>query len=331
MRTSFRIETSREGAGAFERLQVAVRSYIRADVQVARPEGVQRAQCRRPDDPRDPGGRHREKARLTIDLVVTPGGTAGRAGEDRLDAERAGVVGRTGRRGADQFGPHRDGGARAAGAGRLQSASRCLSQDIARTPIRLRQQTAPDTYEDARDHPLYELLHDLPNPELTSLSVLARADVAAPALWPRLCGNRPRRRPHRGPLAARDAAMRVDRDEQRRKRWTYSRGGTPVTWLFDPSQPPILELTMPTPITHCREAIGSALALQAYVGKFFANEARPGGVLQAPGAISDDGRQPPASALEEHLRRRRRNRRGVAVLDQGLEFKAIQRRTTKRR
>jgi HK97 family phage major capsid protein len=38
MRTSFRIETSRDGAGAFERLQVAVRSYIRADVQVARPK-----------------------------------------------------------------------------------------------------------------------------------------------------------------------------------------------------------------------------------------------------------------------------------------------------
>jgi HK97 family phage major capsid protein len=38
MRTSFRLETSREGAGAFERLQVAVRSYIRADVQVARPK-----------------------------------------------------------------------------------------------------------------------------------------------------------------------------------------------------------------------------------------------------------------------------------------------------
>jgi HK97 family phage major capsid protein len=38
MRTSFRLETSREGAGAFERLQVAVRSYLRADVQVARPK-----------------------------------------------------------------------------------------------------------------------------------------------------------------------------------------------------------------------------------------------------------------------------------------------------
>jgi HK97 family phage major capsid protein len=35
MRTSFRIEVTRVGAGAFERLQVAIRSYVRADVTVA--------------------------------------------------------------------------------------------------------------------------------------------------------------------------------------------------------------------------------------------------------------------------------------------------------
>ena len=38
VRTSFRVEVSRTGAGAFERLQVAVRSYMCADVQVAHPE-----------------------------------------------------------------------------------------------------------------------------------------------------------------------------------------------------------------------------------------------------------------------------------------------------
>jgi HK97 family phage major capsid protein len=39
MRTSFRIEVSRTGgAETFERLQVAVRSYIRADIAVAHPE-----------------------------------------------------------------------------------------------------------------------------------------------------------------------------------------------------------------------------------------------------------------------------------------------------
>ena len=38
LRTSFRLELSRIGAGAFENLQVAVRAYLRADVQLAHPE-----------------------------------------------------------------------------------------------------------------------------------------------------------------------------------------------------------------------------------------------------------------------------------------------------
>ena len=46
-----------------------------------------------------------------------------------------------------------------------------LSQDVARTPIRFRQQTAPDTYVDATDHPLFEILGSLPNPETDRVSV----------------------------------------------------------------------------------------------------------------------------------------------------------------
>lgn len=38
MRTSFRLETTRVGAGAFENLQIVVRAYLRADVALAHPE-----------------------------------------------------------------------------------------------------------------------------------------------------------------------------------------------------------------------------------------------------------------------------------------------------
>jgi HK97 family phage major capsid protein len=38
MRTAFRIEVSRTGAGAFEHLQIAIRSYVRADIYVEHPE-----------------------------------------------------------------------------------------------------------------------------------------------------------------------------------------------------------------------------------------------------------------------------------------------------
>lgn len=38
LRTSFRLESTRLAAGSFERLQIAVRAYLRADVQLAHPE-----------------------------------------------------------------------------------------------------------------------------------------------------------------------------------------------------------------------------------------------------------------------------------------------------
>lgn len=38
LRTSFRLESTRIGAGTFENLQVAVRAYLRADIQLAHPE-----------------------------------------------------------------------------------------------------------------------------------------------------------------------------------------------------------------------------------------------------------------------------------------------------
>jgi HK97 family phage portal protein len=116
--------------------------------------------------------------------------------------------------------------------------------------------------------------------------------------------------------------MTVDRTERRQKRWTYTAGRAPVTWLFDPSAPPILELTMPTPITHCRDIIGSALALQQYTATFFKNNARPAGVLQSAGKIDP--------LTGERLREQwalnyggSANRGKVPVLDQGLTFEPI--------
>jgi phage portal protein BeeE len=100
-----------------------------------------------------------------------------------------------------------------------------LSQDVARTPIKLRRRVAEDTFVDAIDHDLYEILHDLPNPEQTAydfkrmmtwnlltygraFAQVVRVDGRVQALWP---------------LDPR--SMRVDRDDARRKRWTYTRRG----------------------------------------------------------------------------------------------------------
>jgi HK97 family phage portal protein len=198
-----------------------------------------------------------------------------------------------------------------------------LAQDLARTPIKLRQQIATDTFEDAVDHPLFEILHALPNPEMTAYQVKAalmwslltygqafaeivRVDGRITALWP---------------LDAR--AMRVDRTPARVKRWTYTPLGQTYSWLFDASAPPILELVQETPLNRCRELVGTALALQEYTGHFFANGARPTGILQAPHHIS----QAQAQDLKERwlaiMSRSGSRHRGVGILEGGIEFKPI--------
>jgi HK97 family phage portal protein len=195
-----------------------------------------------------------------------------------------------------------------------------LSQDVARTPIKLRRKVAEDAFVDAVDHDIYEILHDLPNPEQTAYDFkrmmtwnlltygrayaqVVRVDGRVQALWP---------------LDPR--SMRVDRDDARRKRWTYTAGGQTFTWTFDPSMPPILELVTETPISRCRELIGTALALQVYVGKFFANGGRLAGVLQAQGII----KQEQADRLRQFWAEtfgKPENAHKVAILDGGLEYK----------
>jgi len=202
-----------------------------------------------------------------------------------------------------------------------------LSQDTARTPIKLRQKDG-DTFIDAVTHPLYEILHDLANPEMTAYQFKAymewnllvygrayaevvRVDGRVTALWPL------------DPLL-----MYVDRDRNRVKRWTYSVGPYAhdrpgiYTWLFDPSQPPVFELTSESPIVRCQDLISSALALQQYVGTFFKNNARPTGILQAAGSISDAtaGRLRDSWATSYGGAA---NAHKVAVLDSGIEFKPI--------
>lgn len=197
-----------------------------------------------------------------------------------------------------------------------------LSQDVARTPIKFREQTAPDTYEDATNHPLAEILGSLWNAEQTAYQAKAslmfqlllygrayaevvRQDGRVVALWP-----------------LQTALMTVDRTPGRVKRWTYHAGAEPVVWLFDASMPPILELTSPSPVQLCRELLGTATATQGYLGKFFANGGRPSGILTAPTAIS----QPLIDKLQEKWRTNYSgavNAHKTPVLDGGLTYTPI--------
>lgn len=198
-----------------------------------------------------------------------------------------------------------------------------LSQDVGKTPIKLRRQIGPDTFQDATDHPLYEILHALPNPETTAFDLkremmadlltherayaqIVRVDGRVVALW-RLDPTR----------------VHVDRDEQRRKRYRVTLpNGQFETFTFDASQPPILDLRHPSPIRHCRDLIGTALALQIYTGRFFSNGARVGGVLQTDGTLGPEQ----ANRLRDSFaayQQGAENAHRIAVLEQGLKYTPI--------
>jgi HK97 family phage portal protein len=158
-----------------------------------------------------------------------------------------------------------------------------IAQDVARTPLKLQVLTG-ENHEDAQSHRLWEILHDLTNPETTAF------DFRYELTWDLLLQERAYAEIVRAPNGAvvglwrlDPTALTVDRAPDGRKRYTYRReaGRDPIVWTFDADQPPLLELKMRSPVRRVREALGLVSALEVYGSKFFANGARLSGMFTA--------------------------------------------------
>lgn len=168
-----------------------------------------------------------------------------------------------------------------------------LSQDVGRCPLKLRAQQSDGEWVDATDHHLWEILHDLPNPEMTAAEFRAemmRALLAHERAYAEIV-----RRPN-GTIKALwlldPTRMTVTRDALNVKRYSYRvDGGQPIEWTFDPDRPPLLELRHPSPIHRCRDMVGLAIALDTYAAKFFANGVRMSGIVHLPAGVKPEQRQ----------------------------------------
>lgn len=164
-----------------------------------------------------------------------------------------------------------------------------LAQDLAKTPTKMRKRIDADTFEDVQEHQLWELLHDLPNPETTAY------EFKYQMMFRLLKHSRAYaeiQRNGRGQVinlwVMEPSRMKVDRDGLNRKRYTYTlEGGATKSWVFDASQPPILELCHESPIQRCRDLIGFAVALELHAAKFFANGGRLSGLISPDQPMSD--------------------------------------------
>ena len=169
---------------------------------------------------------------------------------------------------------------------------RVLAEAVAQLPLIVYRRLPGGGKERATDHPLYPLLHDLPNREMTSFS-LRETMVGHQCGW----GNAYAEIEWNGAGDAiglwplRPDWMKVDRDANG---LVYEYG----TGLERRVLPGWRMLHIPglgfdgrvgyTPIEIASEAIGIGLAAQEFEARFFQNDARPGIVLEHPGHLGDE-------------------------------------------
>jgi HK97 family phage portal protein len=76
-----------------------------------------------------------------------------------------------------------------------------------------------------------------------------------------------------------------------------------------------------SPIHVARNAIGLGLAMEEFGSKFFANDAKSGGILMHPGKLSDKGKQNVADSFHDQGRRDgESNAYRVKVLEEGMKY-----------
>ena len=210
---------------------------------------------------------------------------------------------------------------------------RILSEAIAGLPLHLYRYNDSGGKEKALDHPLYLLLHDEPNPEMSSF-VFRETLMTHLLLW----GNAYAQiiRNGKGQVVAlyplMPNRMTVDRDDQGRLYYSYQKsssdaptmqGGTVVLKPSEVLHVPGLGfdgLVGYSPIAMAKNAIGLAIATEEYGARFFANGATPGGILEYPGVIKDPDR------VRESWNKGfggSQNAGKVAILEQGMKYTPI--------
>jgi len=207
---------------------------------------------------------------------------------------------------------------------------RILAEAIAGLPLHVYRYRMDGGKERVAQHPLYYLLHNEPNPEMTSF-VFRETLMSHLLLW----GNAYAQivRNGRGQAVALypllPNKMEVSRAPNGELVYTYRRdieesridpsGGTVTLRRDEVLHVPGLGfdgLIGYSPIAMAKNAIGMSLATEEYGAAFFANGANPGGVLEHPGVVKD----PDKLRESWHAQFSGHNAHKVAVLEEGLTF-----------
>lgn len=211
---------------------------------------------------------------------------------------------------------------------------RILAEAVASLPLHVYEYQDDGGKKLVHDHPLYYLLHDEPNPEMTSF-VFRETLMSHLLIWGNAYAQIIRDGAGRvlGLYPLLPDKMEVQRDDKGNIYYVYSRNsdenpmfkeyGNIKLKAEDVFHIPGLGfdgLIGYSPIAMAKNAVGMTLACEEYGASFFANGANPGGVLEHPGVLKD-----PSKVRESwnSVYRGVSNAHKIAVLEEGMKYQQI--------
>ena len=205
---------------------------------------------------------------------------------------------------------------------------RILSKTVASLPLITYLRTGDKEKERATKLPLYTLLHDQPNPFMSSFDFRQTLQSHL-ALW----GNGYAEIQYNG--SGKIVALWPLRPDKMEK---VSRGANGLVYRYrlpngepqDFPQEKIFHLrglasdgiVGYSPIALARQAVGLGLATETFGAKFFGNDARPGGILSHPGELGEEAH----GRLRDSWQSRHgglSNSHNVAILEEGMKYDQI--------
>lgn len=208
---------------------------------------------------------------------------------------------------------------------------RVLAESVASLPLAVYRRLDTRSKEKAPDHPLYRLLHNQPNPEMTSfefretlmgylggwgnayadIEVDGRGRVAA--LWPLLPNKMERITREKGELIYHYRVPDSVGGEVRKLRgeFVFHTRGIGSNGIVGYS-----------PIQLHRQAIGLSQAAEQFGATLFKNNARPAVVLEHPGELSNDAETRLRTSWEA-MHMGLENAHRVAILEEGMKLHQV--------
>jgi HK97 family phage portal protein len=207
----------------------------------------------------------------------------------------------------------------------VYAAVRVIAEAVSSLPLNLHERNPGGGKSKASSHPLYHILHDSPNPEMTSLQwreasmahlllhgncyteIVRDLDGNCVELWP-----------------IDPTIVRPNRTEQGELYYDLNRGKNFITAanMLHISGLSFDGISGMSPISLARQSLGLSMAIEQFGAGYFGRGARPGGVLTFPGQLSPEARQNLRRSFEE-LHAGGANSHRVALLEAGLKWESI--------